>query len=159
MKIYVMRHGQAQFYADSDSQRPLSAAGITQSENMANWLREQHKTPIQRAWVSPYLRAQQTFSVLNKCVEVSDGVETLDSLTPHGDEFDVVNYLNAVAETSPISSLVIVSHLPLVGYLSAAFLKSNNVPMFSTASMAAIEYNAKKQKGELLWFKHANDLA
>lgn len=159
MKIYVMRHGQAQFYADSDSQRPLSAAGITQSENMAKWLKEQHQTPIQRAWVSPYLRAQQTFTALNKNIEISEKMETLDSLTPHGDEFDVVNYLNAVAETSPISSLVIVSHLPLVGYLSATFLKSNNVPMFSTASMAAIEYDVEKQQGELLWFKHANDFA
>ena len=154
-----MRHGQAQFYADSDSQRPLSAAGITQSENMAKWLQEQHQQPIQRAWVSPYLRAQQTFSALNKTVEISEKVETLDALTPHGDEFDVVNYLNAVAETSPLSSLVIVSHLPLVGYLSAAFLKSNNIPMFSTASIAAIEYDAETQKGELLWFKNASDIA
>lgn len=158
MKIYVMRHGQAQFHADSDSQRPLSSAGILQSVNMGKWLSKKHPHPIQKAWVSPYLRARQTLATLSENVQILEQPEVLETLTPHGDEFDVVNYLNAVIATQPVSSLVIVSHLPLVGYLSGAFLKSGDIPMFSTASMAAIDYDEKAQIGKLLWFKNANEL-
>jgi len=159
MKIYVMRHGQAQFYADSDSQRPLSEMGIHQAKSMGIWLNKQCKTPIQQVWVSPYLRAQQTLNALKEHIQIQEPIKILEDLTPHGDEFDVINYLNALLQANPIESLLIVSHLPLVGYLTHSLTKSNEIPMFSTASMAAIDYDVDTKMGHLSWFKNVSELA
>ena len=35
MQIYIMRHGEAENFAASDAERPLTARGIAQSQLMA----------------------------------------------------------------------------------------------------------------------------
>ncbi|MCV5745629.1 phosphohistidine phosphatase SixA, partial [Escherichia coli] len=50
-----------------------------------------------------------------------------------------------------LESLLFVSHLPLVGYLTSEFVKEMTPPMFPTSGLVCIEYEPQTQRGEVLW--------
>ncbi|MGB2079253.1 MAG: phosphohistidine phosphatase SixA [Vibrio sp.] len=156
MKIYIMRHGEAQMFANSDEERALTDLGRLQSQQVAQLSVEQMKTAgdgevvFDLALVSPYLRAQQTWQEIEPKLAVKT-VETSQDITPYGDSEQVAAYLNARAQIAPLSHVLIVSHLPLVGYLTAEFATGIQPPMFATSSMACVEYDENSGCGELLW--------
>lgn len=84
---------------------------------MATWLLSQ-KVNIERVLVSPFLRAEQTLSEVGECMNLPDDVEidVLPELTPGGDVRMVSAYLQTLANEG-VSSVMVISHLPLVGYL------------------------------------------
>lgn len=62
MKIYIMRHGEAQQFAPSDAQRALTDRGRHESEAVARACANQRGVKgFDLVLVSPYLRAQQTW--------------------------------------------------------------------------------------------------
>lgn len=160
MRIYIMRHGQAQPFAPSDEQRPLTTSGERQSEEMARWLADEHllDTELDRVLVSPYLRAQQTWTVCQGILRHKSVIRD-DSITPYGDAEQVAAYLRALVVLEKPSSLLLVSHLPLVGYLTAQFAPGITAPMFSTSAISCIELNIKTGKSEMLWLKTPRNLA
>ena len=121
MKIIVMRHGDAVLGADDDAGRSLTERGRQQSLAMSQWLGPQ-LPDIDRVLVSPYLRA-------------------------HGDVTHASDYLRALEGEA--HTLLVVSHLPLVGYLVADLCPGVTPPMFATSAMAAIEL--QQGRGHLLW--------
>ncbi|MCZ4311679.1 phosphohistidine phosphatase SixA, partial [Vibrio atlanticus] len=54
-------------------------------------------------------------------------------------------------EVEQLDSLLFVSHLPLVGYLTSEFVKDMTPPMFPTSGLVCIEYDLQTQNGEVLW--------
>lgn len=82
---------------------------------MATWLKGQ-KVDIERVLVSPYLRAEQTLDIVGECMNLPKHVDVMPELTPCGDVGMVSAYLQALANEGVATALV-VSHLPLVGYL------------------------------------------
>jgi phosphohistidine phosphatase len=114
MQVFIMRHGDAALDAASDSVRPLTVCGCDESRLMANWLNGQ-KVDIERVLVSPFLRAEQTLDVVGECMNLPTSVDVLPELT-RGDVGLVSAYLQALCNEGVASALVI-SHLPLVGYL------------------------------------------
>lgn len=106
---------------------------------MALWLQAQHNK-IERVLVSPYLRAQQTLSTLRSVLSLPDDEDCLPELTPGGDAEHVRDYLHALAQTG-VQSVLIVSHLPLVGYLVAALCPPLCAPMFATSAIACVTLN------------------
>lgn len=154
MQIFVMRHGEAHFNAPSDSERTLTSLGETMTLNVASWLAK-NNGKIKRVLVSPYIRAQQTLAILRKNLSLPTEVETMTDLTPNGDERNVVNYLHVLAEAKQIDSVLIVSHLPLVGELVSLLCPHKTPPLFYTSTVACINYDALNQIGELKWVYHA----
>ncbi len=153
MYIYIMRHGEAQTFASTDEERPLTAKGEHTSIKMAQWLVNHHVTsPLDKILVSPYLRAQQTWKACEDIIP-HQHVTTEDALTPFGDWEQVAVYLRALIGLENISSLLLVSHLPLVGYLTAEFSPGLSAPMFPTSGMACIELDPKTEKSHFLWLK------
>ena len=65
--------------------------------------------------MSPYLRAQQTATVLFTELKTKHR-EDCDAITPDGHAAAVVSWL-AAEETHGYESVVLVSHMPLVSYL------------------------------------------
>ena len=151
MRIIVMRHGDAVLGADDDAARALTERGRQQSLAMSQWLVPQ-VAKIERVVVSPYLRAQQTWQTISSVLPCAE-VEILDDLVPHGHADHVGDYLRALE--SEVSTLLVVSHLPLVGYLVAELCPGVTPPMFATSAMVAIEL--EKGHGHLLW-QHAPHL-
>ncbi|TCK01516.1 phosphohistidine phosphatase SixA [Volucribacter psittacicida] len=138
MKILIMRHGEAEMIAKSDQQRPLTAFGQQQSFQQANKLIKADIFP-QYVLVSPYLRAQQTFQQVEKAFGCQLNMETWQGLTPYGDERLVKDYLG-VLEQQGITTVLIISHLPLVGNIVNEFCPSDFIS-FYPATIVEIEWN------------------
>lgn len=150
MKVYIMRHGEAGYSASSDSSRPLTPFGEKQCKSIAHYFLQQAIT-FDLALVSPYLRAQQTFSIVADLVSVKQ-TETNELLTPGGCATHIVDNLTMLPLTG-IESVLIVSHLPLVGYLVNELCPQIAPPMFLTADVACISLS-QDSEGKLEWFHH-----
>ncbi|MBS1207585.1 MAG: phosphohistidine phosphatase [Proteobacteria bacterium] len=136
MQVFIMRHGDAALDAASDSVRPLTPCGCDESRQMATWLKGQ-KVDIERVLISPFLRAEQTLEKVGECMNLPDNVDVLPELTPCGDIGLVSAYLQALANEGTASVLVI-SHLPLVGYLVSELCPGEAPPMFTTSAIACV---------------------
>ncbi|MGF1784630.1 phosphohistidine phosphatase SixA [Photobacterium swingsii] len=145
MRIFIMRHGEAQNFAPSDAERPLTPRGELQSRQMAEHLAEQLDGQLDMVWVSPYLRAQQTWQTMVDCLPLAAKVMTVDDITPYGEAEQVAAYIKAVIGVERPETLLVVSHLPLVGYLTAELVAGIQPPMFQTSAIAVIDFNPETE--------------
>ncbi|MGF1874716.1 phosphohistidine phosphatase SixA [Photobacterium frigidiphilum] len=151
MRIFIMRHGEAQNFASSDAERPLTIRGEQQSKQAASQLATQLEGNLDLVWVSPYLRAQQTWQVMTAELPEAKKVVTADNITPYGDSEDVAAYLKALIAIERPETVMLISHLPLVGYLTADIVAGIQPPMFRTSAIAAIDYDPDTEVAEFLW--------
>ena len=149
MKIYIMRHGQAGMNAKTDEQRPLTEQGIEESIHMARWLAPQLGDKLDRVIHSNYLRAKQTWQSICSELPKAGAVEESGDITPYGDPAFVASSLTPLAAKH--DSILMVSHLPLVGYLVQSLCPAAGAPMFATSGLACIEW--QDGKGVLLWLE------
>ena len=148
MQVFIMRHGDAALDAASDSVRPLTPCGCDESRQMATWLKGQ-KVDVERVLVSPFLRAEQTLDEVGECMHLPDNVDVLPELTPCGDVGLVSAYLQALANEG-VSSVLVISHLPLVGYLVSELCPDETPPMFTTSAIASVTLD-ENGKGVFNW--------
>lgn len=154
MRIYIMRHGEAQTFAASDEERPLTDRGEQQSVEVARWLASEiPQGSLDLVLVSPYLRAQQTWVACKPMFKKIKKTLTEDGITPYGDSEHVASYLKALVAVDAPESILLVSHLPLVGYLTAEFDPEMQPPMFPTSSLSCIDYDPKTGRSEVVWLK------
>ncbi len=155
MQIYIMRHGEAHAYAKSDKARSLTEKGERESFAMATWLSSKlAKDKLDLVLVSPYLRAQQTWQVCKAALPMAKKVITDEGITPYGHSSDIATYLRALISVENPKTVLLVSHLPLVGYLTAEFEKGISAPMFPTSGVACIDYDPESQKSRLLFLEN-----
>ncbi|PIJ51525.1 phosphohistidine phosphatase SixA [Erwinia sp. OLTSP20] len=157
MQVFIMRHGDAALDAASDPVRPLTHCGCDESRQMASWLKNQ-SVSIERVLVSPYLRAEQTQQMVREVLSLPEGQEVLPELTPDGDATQVASYLQTLAAQG-ISSVMVISHLPLVGYLVSELCPQETPPMFATSAIACVDYDPVSAQGQLLWQVSPSKLA
>lgn len=148
MQVFIMRHGDAALDAASDSVRPLTSCGCDESRLMANWLKGQ-KVDIERVLVSPFLRAEQTLDVVGECMNLPGNVNVLPELTPCGDVGMVSAWLQTLANEG-VASVLVISHLPLVGYLVSELCPGETPPMFTTSAIASVTLD-ESGKGIFNW--------
>ncbi|MGB1092426.1 MAG: phosphohistidine phosphatase SixA [Oceanobacter sp.] len=124
MKLILVRHGEAVPRSYQDAERPLTERGALEAKQAGVWLSQQ-----MFSWsdsqklvllVSPYVRAQETATQIQKSVKVSE-VRTLDGLTPDASPQQLLETL--VLEES---SLLLVSHMPLVGRLASLLTRGSD---------------------------------
>lgn len=158
MIIFIMRHGEAEPFIDSDENRELTKFGITQVEHAAKWINSQlkelsaGKQILDNAFVSPYIRTQQTFDHIKSQVTVIDR-QTHDMITPMGDVFEVQDYLDAYLQLMPsLQTMLIVSHMPLVSLLSDKLCDGFNARIFDTADVLMIDYDPIESTGKYASF-------
>jgi phosphohistidine phosphatase len=160
MQIFIMRHGEASNQSltsqNSDALRPLTASGEFESQTMGRWLSQLNNTTFD-IYVSPYHRAQQTCFHVVKNLESSQAskdvkVTTLDFITPSGDVKQTQDFIDGLCcdKDSQPSAILIISHMPFVSYLVAQLTRTQNMPLFCTASIAHIDYNIDSMQGELV---------
>ncbi|CAQ83510.1 MULTISPECIES: phosphohistidine phosphatase SixA [Photorhabdus] len=157
MQVFIMRHGEAALDAISDSARQLTPRGCHESQEMAYWL-EQQGPKIDLVLVSPYIRAEQTLQVVRKSLSLPVGEEVLPGLTPSGDAAMVSSYLQVLAEQGH-DAVLVVSHLPLVGYLVAELCPAEIPLMFATSAITCVDLNNQTGKGTLVWQVSPSQLA
>ena len=150
MKIYIMRHGEAGLLASSDAERTLTQRGKRESLAVISQSLAKMSTRIDKVFVSPYTRAQQTWEEIAPLLQV-ESVESCEDITPYGQSEEVYEYLCALAEEEQPESILLVSHLPLVGYLTAEFLSDSSAPMFPTSGLACVDFDVNSRQGRLIW--------
>ncbi|MBJ7221409.1 MULTISPECIES: phosphohistidine phosphatase SixA [unclassified Brenneria] len=149
MQVLIMRHGDAVPAAASDAQRPLSERGYDESRKMARWL-DSRAVDIDRILVSPYLRARQTLEAIRGLLPMPESDECLPELTPGGDAGLVSGYLQTLAGEG-VKAVLVISHLPLVGYLVAELCPDETAPMFATSAIACVSVDAQSGNGVVDW--------
>ena len=149
MQIFIMRHGQAEHFADSDAMRALTETGKEHSRLMAKWLNTQLDS-LELVLVSPYLRAQQTWESVAPNLPKAKKVLTEEGITPYGDSEQTATYLKALINIEQPKSLLLISHLPLVNYLTTEFDPSQQSLVFSTSAIAQLNYDLQSDKAELM---------
>ena len=137
MKIYIMRHGQAGLYARSDAERELTGTGRQQSADMADWLSAVEPS-LDCVLYSPFVRATQTWQVVAPYFQARNVMICAD-ITPSGDAAQIADYVRALAEQYQYQNMLLVSHLPVVSYLTAELTAGEHMPAFATSAIACLE--------------------
>lgn len=134
MKVWVLRHGEAQSRARSDAERELTDHGRGEVLKSAVHLSDK---PLQKILASPYVRAQQTAGLVHRSLGFDDAVVTVPWLTPDSDPREVLDQLAALT----VDEVLLVSHQPLVGALIGLLAHGSyqHAEPMSTASLAELE--------------------
>ena len=135
MKIYLMRHGDAESPA-TDPQCPLSPTGKMDIERVAANL-SRYPLDITHIFHSEKLRAQQTAHIvathltLNGLMDVHSNMNPNDSVIPLADE---INHSD--------TDLLFVGHMPFMGKLVSHLIMQNDqneVILFRTGTIVCLE--------------------
>ena len=97
MKLWLLRHGEAEPKARTDAERNLTDAGFAEVRRNAEHLFGQ---PLQAILASPYSRAQQTAEIVRQELGFGQAIETVPWLTPDSELEDAMLYL-CLLYTSP----------------------------------------------------------
>lgn len=134
MKLWILRHGEAEPRANSDAERRLTSHGREQVLHSAARLLGQ---PLQAILVSPYVRAQQTAALVQETLDFAQPLRTVPWLTPESSVREAI----AELEQLGFEQVLLVSHQPLVGAL-VGMLEHGHLQQpaaMSTASLAELE--------------------
>lgn len=137
MRLWLLRHGEAEPRARTDAARNLTEGGRRDVRRSATFLRGK---PLQTILVSPFHRAQQTAEEVRKALGFGGKFETVDWLTPEADLAEALRELDLRDE----DDLLLVTHQPFVGSLAGWLVNGDHaepVPM-ATASLAELEGDA-----------------
>jgi phosphohistidine phosphatase len=134
MKLWILRHGEAQYRARTDAERELTANGREEVLASAAHLLGQ---PLRFILASPYVRAQQTAELVRQALGFAESVVTVPWLTPDSDPRKVLDNLDLYAA----DEVLLVSHQPLVGTLIGLAVHGNlqQAQAMHTASLAELE--------------------
>lgn len=155
MNIFIMRHGQAAPEALNDESRPLTTDGKAEVRLMAQWLAPQ-VPQFERALVSPYLRAQQSWHQLSEILSAQQ-VDTCAEFTPDADVALAASLLLAYKDVGEGGNILLVSHMPLVGYLVESLCPGIAPPSFPTAGLARLSFT-EGEVGVLDWLEAPHTL-
>lgn len=148
MRLYIVRHGEAETRANSDAERALTGRGRAAVAEIWQSLRRDG-VQVARLVHSPYLRARQTADVIAECYP-GIRLETCGLLTPDDPVMPVIDWL---ANQPTLEGCVLVSHMPLVAALTGALADgvSARVP-FSVGTVACLDMEvAAVGGGRLIW--------
>ncbi|QYJ91420.1 MULTISPECIES: phosphohistidine phosphatase SixA [Shewanella] len=148
MKLYLMRHGEAGYHAHSDRERVLTEIGRYQTELMSNWL-ARDVTEFDLVLVSPYLRAQQTWQEVSKHFPEPRKWLVLDELTPSAEPTLAADLTLAYAEQYKADSVLVIAHMPLLGYMVSELVPGIEPPLFATSGVTLIDRHG--ERGSLSW--------
>lgn len=114
MRLYLLRHAEAEAEAREDDLRELTELGWAQAQASADWLCQQISSPA-RLIASPLCRARQTARVVQQTMGL-ESVDILEVLSPEGDPLRAEQALSLILRES-VEELIVVSHMPLIASL------------------------------------------
>ena len=134
MRLWLLRHGEAEPQAASDAARELTAHGRKEVQQAAAQLAGR---PLTAIVASPYVRAQQTAELVRSELGFTGKINTVAWLTPDSDPRDALKYLDERER----AEVLLVSHQPLIGALGGLLVHGHRqepLPM-RTASLDELE--------------------
>lgn len=154
--VFIMRHGEAESPRFDDKSRQLTDVGREQVTQAAHWLADHYcnDRTVDLALVSPYRRTRQSFDMLSLDLSFAS-MEISEDITPDGSPEFVSDYLGArisaaQAKNKSLARIMLVSHMPLVSYLTDTLCDSYTTGLFATASIAVVRFSPASGKGTLV---------
>lgn len=134
MRLWLLRHGEAQHFAPQDALRALTEQGRQDVLASAARLRDR---PLEAILASPYVRARQTAELVAQSLAFPGVVEIQSWLTPDSDPMDALEQLSR----RPEAELLVVTHQPFVGALAGLLINGHRqspLPM-RTAALVGLQ--------------------
>ena len=138
MDVYLMRHGEASFDADSDINRELTDRGRQEVLRSAKGLVTE-SCVIDAIWSSPYRRAKQTAEIAAGELGLSLNIQP--RLTPDYNPSKVTDWLYQLDDS--VSSVLITSHMPLVGKLVSLMVDGDLLHQIPFATGMVVHLHAE----------------
>ncbi|WP_415887664.1 phosphohistidine phosphatase SixA [Neptuniibacter sp. QD37_6] len=135
MKFFLMRHGEAEFFAEFDAQRKLTSEGVNRLTSRLE-VATPYLEDVDCVIHSPYVRACQTAEIVNQQLgEVEQFIS--EFWTPESDPATALAFLENFASRCPL----VVTHMPLISYVEAICCEgsSNNPAAFSCGEITQLE--------------------
>ncbi|VAW53712.1 hypothetical protein MNBD_GAMMA05-1215 [hydrothermal vent metagenome] len=142
-RLYFAQHGLA-VDKTKNSDRPLSASGIEQTELMAAQLSKQQIT-ISKIFHSGKLRASQTADIFAKRLSVA-AVSAVDYLSPNSD----ISIVTALLDTD---AALYVGHLPHIDKFTSTLLtgdENKSIIYFQNSGVLCLE--STPQNFQVKWY-------
>lgn len=135
MNLYLLRHGEAEANASTSAGRQLTEAGHGEVASVARQFASRNLT-IDRCFVSPALRAQQTADTFLSLLFHAPEPETLEALSANQRAAQLMVILDNVKE----DNILLVSHNPLLSELLALLTEGNidHMHILDTGNLACV---------------------
>ncbi len=160
MKLFILRHGEAEAMMSRDEERQLTDRGRADVDRVIA-SRAQELSVVERVLVSPYIRAQQTADIVEKHLEGTPR-HTTPYLVPESNPIELIRWLSTQCFGDlELNAILLVSHQPLVGTLVNE-LSGDPMGMHSmgTANLASLDAEVLAYGlAELNWLVRPGDLA
>ena len=154
MKLYLMRHGEAEGIYKGD-QPTLNARGDDEVSQIGEALLSMN-IQLDHIFHSGKLRARRTAEIVKSKLEVDTPMSEKEGLKPN----DSVSAFAGNLEVDK-GNIMVVGHLPFIAKLTSYLLaktESESMFSFSTASVACLEY-AHSLGWNLQWFINPENVA
>ena len=133
MQLFLVRHADAKFNAQTDHQRPLSEIGKLQAQLSAQYIKQNIKSPAVNILCSDALRTLTTAQIIAQELESCQLSENNVYY-----QASVGQWCDGIASQPLQKTVVLVGHNPTISNLSN-HLNSTHAPTFSPACVAHYE--------------------
>ncbi len=149
MRLFILRHGEAEHSAPTDQERQLNDHGRDQVRSVVK-KRLSNLKKVDHIFVSPYVRAQQTAEIVHEFLPEIP-MTTLPLITPSGRVPEVLEFL----QDQSFENILLVSHQPFVGDLVSRMVgQPSGFYGMGTAALAYIKTDVFATGcGTLRWIK------
>lgn len=144
MRLFLLRHADAEAHAASDLERPLSEKGLRQAKDIAAFLKRL-KTPPKIVLSSPALRAQQTAQP----VAAALGVECI-LCTWARPGMGTEDALQEIPAYAPFQEVLLVGHQPDLGMLAARLIGAPDPARIHVRKASLLQLTMTAPTGALL---------
>ncbi|MDF1629322.1 MAG: phosphohistidine phosphatase SixA [Alcanivoracaceae bacterium] len=153
MRLYIVRHGEAEGQTTTDQARALTLRGRQDVAQLWQALSQRGITPS-RLISSPYVRARQTADIIAaSCPHVARA--EMSSISPDGEPAQVIEELVALGVDD---GWTLVSHMPFVDLLCGLLVDGQRYP-FPVGSVACVDVDVMAPGGgRLLWLRSPADM-
>ncbi len=133
MQLYLVRHADSSFGANTDHQRPLSELGKYQATLSAAYLKQRVQSAHTQIICSDSLRTESTAIIIQNQIQGCDLCS--DNAFYHA---RVGEWCDSICENRSAESLILVGHNPIMGFL-AKHLNPSLSYQFSPSCVAHYE--------------------
>lgn len=136
MKLYCVRHGQAEQLPNKNGERPLTKEGVEEINRVAAYLAHRDMLSV-HVMHSGKLRAQQSAIILAKAVVKDHSVEVCELLRS---DHPTTLLIDRIQEWH--DDTLLVGHMPFMSQLVSALILGNDYPdilRFSPATVVCLE--------------------
>lgn len=153
MKLFILRHGQAEPQKTTDEVRELTDKGREDTKRVVS-ARITDMQSITEIWASPLVRAQQTAHIAASYFPALK-IQTSELIIPESNLSVAMDWLQSINQQN--LAILLVSHQPFVGELVNKLCgKPAGFYPLGTSSLAVIQAPViAADMGELLWLDHA----